>query len=287
MDRNDGQVCGFVALVGAGPGDPDLLTMAAVRHLRRADTIVHDHLIGPRILDHANPAARRVHVGKSCGEHSVPQAEINRILVEHACRGEYVVRLKGGDPFVFGRGAEEALHLVEHRIAFEVVPGVTSGYGALAAAGIPLTHRDCAHAAVLVSAQRCNGEDPDWPSLAVAGRTLVFYMGVRSVGWICANLMSAGLGSGTPAAMVQDGTLPTQRVVVATLADLAERARDAGIGSPALVVVGEVVALSAKLGFAQTASDNHSGSAISAASVDTVIRNATNAPSPPILTARM
>ncbi len=238
---------GIVYLVGAGPGDPGLLTRRGAEVLSRADVVVYDHLASPRLLDLAPVSALRICVGKSVGHCTMSQGEINALLVEHAREGHRVVRLKGGDPFVFGRGAEEAEHLHVSGIPVQVVPGVTAGVGVSLYAGIPITHRDAASAVAFVTGH----DDPDspsspspldWGALARFPGTLVIYMGMTRLESLCRTLIRLGKPATTPAALVQSGTLASQRTVVATLADLAALALEGGFGPPALVLIGEVVA---------------------------------------------
>jgi uroporphyrinogen III methyltransferase/synthase len=237
---------GRVSLVGAGPGDPGLITVRGLERLRRAEVLIYDHLVSPRLAAEAPAAAERLYVGKEADRHTLSQEDINRLLIARAQAGKRVVRLKGGDPYVFGRGGEEAICLAEHGIPFEVVPGVTAATAALAAAGIPLTHRGRASLAVLVTGH----EDPakpasdiDWTALAQLRGTLVFYMAVRNVGAIAQALIEHGRPASTPAAMVARGTLPGQRSVAAPLDEIADRAAAADIAPPALLVVGDVVDL--------------------------------------------
>jgi uroporphyrin-III C-methyltransferase len=232
-----------VFLVGAGPGDPDLLTVKAVRVLGSADVVVHDRLIGAGILELAPARARRVYVGKAAGCGGLSQEQINALLVELAEPGRRLVRLKGGDPFVFGRGGEEALHLLRHGVPFEVVPGVTAALGCAAAAMIPLTHRGIATSVRLVTGHCREGWwlDLDWRSLADPRTTLVFYMGLAHLAEITEQLIGAGLPRATPAAAVAQGTLPAQRLVRATLATFEPAVRTAGLASPVLFVIGPVV----------------------------------------------
>jgi uroporphyrinogen III methyltransferase/synthase len=239
-------VSGFVYLVGAGPGDPGLLTARALEALGRADVVLHDKLIPREALDAAPATAELIDVGKIGGGPQVPQAETERLLLEHARSGRTVVRLKGGDPFVFGRGGEEAQALRAAGIAFEVVPGVTAGIAAPAYAGIPVTFRGAASAVAFVTGH----EDPakpetaiDWEALARFPGTLVFYMGVRQLARIAEQLVAAGRPADQPAAIVQEGTLPGQRSVVSTLERLAEDAAAAGVRAPAVTVIGPVAAL--------------------------------------------
>jgi uroporphyrinogen III methyltransferase / synthase len=241
---------GIVYLVGAGPGDPRLATVRAVELIQAADVIFYDRLVPKRLLDHARGAAELVYVGKEPGRPSVPQDEINRLLVERGERGQVVVRLKGGDPFVFGRGGEEAEALAGAGVRFEVVPGVTAGIAAPAHAGIPVTHRDDASAVAFVTAH----EDPakaesalDWAALAAFPGTLVFYMGVRALPAVSAALIAHGRDATEPAAVVERGTLPAQRTVTGPLAQIASLAQEAGIDPPAVTIVGRVAALRDRL----------------------------------------
>jgi uroporphyrin-III C-methyltransferase/precorrin-2 dehydrogenase/sirohydrochlorin ferrochelatase len=239
---------GEVTLVGAGPGDPDLLTLKALRALQDADVILHDRLVPAAILDFARRDAMRICVGKSAGAPSTPQGEINALLIQHARAGSRVVRLKGGDPFVFGRGGEELEALAAAKIDFSVIPGVTAASGCAAYAGIPLTHRDHAHSVSFVTGHADgNGREPDWPALASPGATAVFYMGLARLESIAQRLLDHGAPSTLPAAIVAHGTLPEQRVIVATVATIAAATQAAGVESPALLIVGEVVKLRAAL----------------------------------------
>lgn len=233
-----------VALVGAGPGDPELLTLRAARLIGAADDIVYDQLVGEGILDLARPAARLHYVGKQRNRHTLAQAEINALLVCLARAGRHVVRLKGGDPFVFGRGGEEAEVLHAHGLRFEIVPGITAAVGMSCYAGIPLTHRDHAHSCVLVTGHlKDDSVDLDWAALARPGQTVVVYMGMAALPEICRQMIHHGLPRTTPAAVVQHATTPRQQVVAGSLETLAERARAAGIHAPALIVIGDVVEL--------------------------------------------
>jgi uroporphyrin-III C-methyltransferase/precorrin-2 dehydrogenase/sirohydrochlorin ferrochelatase len=235
---------GAVAIVGAGPGDPDLLTFRALRLMQQADVVVHDKLIGPAILDYARRDAERVFVGKTKGQHSKSQDEINELLAELAGQGKRVVRLKGGDPFVFGRGGEELRYLRARGIDAEVVPGITAALGCGAAAGIPLTHREFAQAATFVTAEGRDGEpELDWAALAKLNQTVVIYMGVAAAGRIAARLIEHGLAADTPAAIVENGTLPDQKTAIGTVAQLETLVRRNAIAGPAVIVVGEVVNL--------------------------------------------
>ena len=237
---------GFVSLVGAGPGDPELLTLKGLRRLQGADAVVYDALANDVLLEHCRVDVERHYAGKRAGTHCRSQGEINRLLIDLARQGKQVVRLKGGDPFIFGRGGEEAEALEEAGIAWEVVPGVSSGIAAAAYAGIPLTHRDWSSSVVLVTGH----EDPgrvtgrvDWEGLGLSVDTLVVYMGVHKLHEISSRLIAGGRASTTPAAAIRWGTTETQTVVEATLGTLVEAVADAKMAAPAVVVIGEVVAL--------------------------------------------
>lgn len=244
---------GVVYLVGAGPGDPGLLTRRGAEALARADVVVYDHLASTRLLELAPPSAHRICAGKSSGHCTLDQDQINALLLEHAGAGRVVVRLKGGDPLVFGRGAEEAEHLARHQIRFEVVPGVTAGVGVTAYAGIPVTHRELSSAVAFVTGHgdpeaederrtaRTAATRLDWPALARFPGTLVVYMGVTHLDAICRTLIKAGKDGNTPAAVIESGTLAGQRVFEGTLESIAAEARSQGVHPPALLVVGSVV----------------------------------------------
>lgn len=239
---------GSVVLVGAGPGDPGLLTLNALRALQEADVILHDRLVSDAVLALARRDAERISVGKAAGAHSVPQSRIHELLVEHAFAGRRVVRLKGGDPFVFGRGGEELEVLARHGIPFEVVPGITAAIGCAAYAGIPLTHRDHAQSVRFVTAHCGDSVDTlDWASLAQPRQTVALYMGVAALGRIAGQLLAHGRAATTPVAIVENGSRPDQRVTLTTLAALDDVARRADIQSPALLIVGEVASLAAGL----------------------------------------
>ncbi|WP_246128853.1 uroporphyrinogen-III C-methyltransferase [Zoogloea oleivorans] len=243
-----GAPVGRVALVGAGPGDPELLTLRAARLIAHADTLVVDHLVSDGVLELANPAADVIYVGKEAGHHTLPQEDINQLLVRLAREGRQVVRLKGGDPFIFGRGGEELEELLEAGIPFEVVPGITAACGVAAYAGIPLTHRDHAQSVVFATGHRRAGESSlDWVALARPRQTAVIYMGVGMLLSHCGALIAHGRDRDTPAALVENGTTARQRVLVGTLATLPDKATLAGIHPPALLIVGEVVSLADKL----------------------------------------
>jgi len=235
---------GRVYLVGAGPGDPELLTLKGARILGRADIVLYDRLVARELLELAPPAAERIFVGKRRSHHSLRQEEICRLMVDHARAGRTVVRLKGGDPLVFGRGGEEIEALRAAGVPFEVVPGVTAATGCAAAAAIPLTHRDLSRTLVLVTGHSRDGEpDLDWEMLCRPRQTLVFYMGHKVLERLCARLVEGGLAADRPVALVENGTLPGQRILAGTLADIARRSREAGVEGPAILIVGEVAGL--------------------------------------------
>jgi uroporphyrin-III C-methyltransferase len=239
---------GRVVLVGAGPGDPELLTLKALRVLRSADVVVHDHLVSDGVLALIGEGAQRIYVGKQRNHHTLQQDEINDLLVALARQGKTVVRLKGGDPFVFGRGGEEIEQLAAAGVPFDVVPGITAGCGVSAYAGIPLTHRDHAQSCTFVTGHLKDGSaELDWPALARPRQTVVVYMGLSGLASICERLVAHGLPPEWPAAVVQQGTTREQRVVTGTLADLAARVEAAGLRSPCLTIVGEVVRLRDRL----------------------------------------
>jgi uroporphyrin-III C-methyltransferase len=234
---------GEVWLVGAGPGDPELLTLKALKALRRADVIVHDGLVSEAILDLAPLSARRLSVAKRKSRHSYDQEEINRLLVAFAREGLTVVRLKGGDPFIFGRGGEELEACRAAGVTCHIVPGVTAALAASAAAGAPLTHRGAAQAVTFVTGHAAVGGEPDldWASLARANQTVVIYMGVSTATPIAARLIAAGRAGSTPALIVEGASLPTERRIVTTLAGLSDAA--SAVTGPALLIVGEAMAL--------------------------------------------
>ncbi|MFZ4535987.1 uroporphyrinogen-III C-methyltransferase [Propionivibrio sp.] len=239
---------GTVYLVGSGPGAIDLLTVRATRLIGEADAVVYDHLIAEGVLGLARADALKIYAGKETSKHSMPQGELNLLLVRLAREGKKVVRLKGGDPFIFGRGGEEIEILFEFGIPFEVVPGVTAAAGCAAYAGIPLTHRDHAQAVVFVTGHLRDGTvNLDWPALARPNQTVVFYMGIGGIGEICRQMITHGLPATQPAAVVQNGTSSRQRVITADLSTLPSRVTEAGISSPALIIVGTVVSLQKKL----------------------------------------
>lgn len=236
---------GTVYLVGAGPGDPDLLTLRAIRALQRADVVIYDRLVGSGILDMARREAERIYVGKEKSGHTMAQADINALLAARAEAGETVVRLKGGDPFIFGRGGEELDYLRRRGISVQVVPGISAASGCAAAAGIPLTHRDLASSVTFVSGHAKDGVPRlDWPVLAQGGQTVVVHMGVTAAPLIARKLITHGLAPATPVAVVENGTLPDQRVLTGTLRGLASLIASNGVNAPALIIIGEVVTLS-------------------------------------------
>lgn len=252
---------GRVYLVGAGPGDPELLTLRAVRVLAKAEVVVYDHLVSQAVLDFVSSAAERIYVGKRRNEHTLRQEQINALLVRLAGAGKQVVRLKGGDPFIFGRGGEELQALAKAGMAFEVVPGITAASGVSNYAGIPLTHRDYAQTCLFVTghlkekqdsnkseeAKEYVAADLDWPALVRPHQTVVIYMGLSGLPDICRQLINHGAAPDWPIAIVQDGTLTTQKVLTGTLTDLPARVKASGLTSPCLIIVGEVVRLHTEL----------------------------------------
>ena len=235
---------GRVALVGAGPGDPELITLKGARLMQAAEVVVYDNLVAPGILDLASPTAERIFVGKMAGNHTLPQDEICQLLVDKAREGKFVVRLKGGDPFVFGRGGEELDVLLAAGIPVEIVPGVTAALGAAASFGFPLTHRDHAQSCVFVTGHlKDHTVDLDWPALARPGQTVVIYMGVTGLETISAQLQAAGLPGDTPAALIYRATWQNQKFYPSTLATLPETARANKVKPPTLIVIGSVVGL--------------------------------------------
>lgn len=241
---------GPVYLVGAGPGNPDLLTLRALRLIQQADVVLYDHLAAPEIVGLARRDAQRIYVGKKSGSHTLPQEDLNRLLVSLAREGKCVVRLKGGDPFMFGRGGEEIDTLAAHGVPFQVVPGITAASGVSCYAGIPLTHRDYAQSCLFVTGHRKEGGvDLDWQALARPRQTVVIYMGLGALAQICTGLIRHGVRPDMPAAAVQQGTTECQRVVAADLANLPQRVAECGLEPPALVIIGEVVRLRERLGW--------------------------------------
>ncbi|HHJ18156.1 MAG TPA: uroporphyrinogen-III C-methyltransferase, partial [Gammaproteobacteria bacterium] len=242
------QPVGEVFLVGAGPGDPDLLTFRALRLMQMADVIVYDRLVAPPILDLARRDADQIYVGKERDNHALSQENINQLLVRLAKEGKRVVRLKGGDPFIFGRGGEEIATLMENGVNFQVVPGITAASGCATYSGIPLTHRDYAQSVVFVTGHLQDGSvDLNWKALAHDDQTIVFYMGLHGVGVVSEQLISHGLSADTPVALVQQGTTQNQRVVVTDLKDLAATVKREQVKPPTIIIVGRVVELHATL----------------------------------------
>lgn len=235
---------GRVYLVGAGPGDPELLTLRAVRLLQQTQVIVYDHLVSSAVLDFVAPGAERIYAGKRRNEHTLRQEQINALLVKLALEGKHVVRLKGGDPFIFGRGGEELQALAAHGIPFEVVPGITAASGVSSYAGIPLTHRDFAQRCLFVTGHLKDGTaDLDWPALVHTQQTVVIYMGLNGLPDICRQMIAHGASPKLPIAVVQDGSIASQNVVTGTLDNMPQRVADAGLESPCLTIIGEVVTL--------------------------------------------
>jgi uroporphyrin-III C-methyltransferase/precorrin-2 dehydrogenase/sirohydrochlorin ferrochelatase len=244
----DKKPVGEVYLVGTGPGDPDLLTFRALRLMQQADVVLYDRLIGDGILNLVRRDAERIYVGKLKNDHALPQEEIGNNLIRRAQEGKRVLRLKGGDPFVFGRGGEEIEALSENGIAFQVIPGVTAASGCAAYAGIPLTHRDHAQSCVFVTGHEKDGQlNLNWNSLIQPRQTVVVYMGLSSLGAIMSGFLANGADSATPAAVIENGTRAGQRVITGTLASLLNKTTQAGIKSPALIIIGSVVTLQDKL----------------------------------------
>jgi len=237
-----------VFLVGAGPGDPELLTMKAYRLLQQAQVVLYDRLVSEAIMALVPDGCETIYVGKRRADHSVPQEGINQLLVKHAQRGKRVIRLKGGDPFIFGRGGEEIETLAEEGVAFEVVPGITAANGCSAYSGIPLTHRDYAQSVQFVTGQLKDGSiGLNWPELISEGKTLVFYMGLKSLPVICEQLVANGMDGAMPVALVEKGSTPEQRVHCSTLDSMPELLGRSSIASPSLFIVGRVVSLAEKL----------------------------------------
>jgi len=233
---------GSVTLVGAGPGDPELLTIKAVRAIERADVLLIDDLVNPQVLDYAPAGARVVHVGKRGGCASTPQEFIERLMVAEARAGHHVVRLKGGDPYMFGRGGEERATLRAQGIAVDVIPGISSGLAAPTSIGVPVTHRSWSQGATFVTGHgKDAASEPNWQALAQSRLTLVIYMGVARVESIVAGLLAGGAAQDTPVAVVQAATRENQRQLLTTLAQLPQALRESGLGSPSIIVVGDVV----------------------------------------------
>ncbi|MCB1506407.1 MAG: uroporphyrinogen-III C-methyltransferase [Hyphomicrobiaceae bacterium] len=239
---------GEVYLVGGGPGDPDLLTFRALRLMQRADVVVYDRLLGSAIMDLVRPNAERIYVGKKRNEHALPQEEISKLLVRLAREGKRVLRLKGGDPFIFGRGGEEIELLAAEGVPFQIVPGITAASGCASFAGIPLTHRDHAQACVFVTGHTKTGRlSAEWVSLLQPGQTVVVYMGLAYLAELTADFIAHGADASLPVAIIENGTRPNQKVATGSLANIAEVARAEGVVGPALIIIGSVVSLRDKL----------------------------------------
>ena len=244
---------GFVSLVGAGPGDAELLTVKAVRLINSADVVVYDRLVSADILELIPPGVSRISVAKSPGKHCVPQHQINDIIVSLARAGRRIVRLKGGDPYIFGRGGEEVLALRQHNIDFEVVPGITAASGCSAYAGIPLTHRRMSRSVRFITGHFSNDEplDIDWRKVADPDCTLVVYMGLANLKPVCESLIEAGLSASTPAAAIENGTTNRQQRVLSTLGQLRSTINSTGLKAPVMIIIGEVVSLAEELDWFQ------------------------------------
>lgn len=255
-DADVGAQKGEVFLVGGGPGDPDLLTFRALRLMQQCDVCVYDKLVSPEVMELVRRDAELIYVGKSRDQHTLPQEEINELLAKLALQGKRVLRLKGGDPFIFGRGGEEIETLMQHGVPFQVVPGITAANGVSSYAGIPLTHRDYAQACLFITGHLKDGTiDLDWAAMARPHQTVVIYMGLVGLADICKRLIVEGVSPDMPAAVIQQGTTQRQRVVTATLKDLAEKVGAAEMKPPCLTIIGEVVQLREKLNWFEPNTD--------------------------------
>ncbi len=256
--KNPGTRIGEVYLVGAGPGDPDLLTFRALRLMQRADVVVYDRLVGRDILDLMRRDAKRIYVGKLPKQHTMEQGDISQLLVDLALSGKRVLRLKGGDPFIFGRGGEEIEKLAENDIPFQVVPGITAAAGCAAYSGIPLTHRDHAHSCMFVTAHGKDGVlGLDWEALIRPSQTVAVYMGLSNLGHLCDEIISRGIRPDMPAAVIDNGTRQNQSVVIATVGTLAAKAQTAGVKGPSIIIIGSVVTLHEKLQWFAKREESH------------------------------
>jgi len=242
-------VRGKVSIVGAGPGDPELITIKAIKAIEKAEVVLYDYLVSKELLDYCQDDCEIIYVGKKNRQHTFPQEEINKMLIDYALTGKKIVRLKGGDPFVFGRGAEEILGLKEHDIEFEVIPGITSGVAVPGAAGIPVTLRNVASSVAFFTGHQCANHKTEiqWDKIATGIDTLVFYMGVTQAPKIIKQLVENGKDANTPVAMIRWGTLPQQEILKGTLSDIVEKMEERGFKPPAIFIVGEVVAYSEQL----------------------------------------
>ncbi len=250
---------GEVYLVGAGPGDPDLLTFKALRLMQKADVVIYDRLVSPSVLDMVRRDAEKIYAGKARSNHAIPQESLNQLLVRLAREGKRVLRLKGGDPFIFGRGGEEIAELIDENIEFQVVPGITAASGCASYAGIPLTHRDYSQACIFVTGHRRDGSaDLNWKMLSHANQTVVFYMGLDNVDRICRSMKEHGRAADTPAALVEKGTTREQRVFVGDLDSLPGIISENEVSAPTLILIGEVVALHDRLGWYKPANEARS-----------------------------